>query len=89
MKGYLNQEELKSIDGFFRASNYLSCAQLYLLDNPLLRKPLTLSDIKPRLVGHWGTAPGQNFIYTHLNRVIKKYNFIPLGFCCVPKGIKR
>ena len=74
MKGYLNQEELKSIDGFFRASNYLSCAQLYLLDNPLLRKPLTLSDIKPRLVGHWGTAPGQNFIYTHLNRVIKKYN---------------
>ena len=74
MKGYLIQEELKSIDGFFRAANYLSCAQLYLLDNPLLRKPLTLNDIKPRLVGHWGTAPGQNFIYTHLNRVIKKHN---------------
>jgi len=70
----LNIEELESIDGFLRACNYLSCAQLYLLDNPLLRKPLKLSDIKPRLVGHWGTAPGQNFIYTHLNRVIKNNN---------------
>ena len=70
----LNEEELKSIDGFFRAANYLSCAQIYLLDNPLLKRPLSVSDVKPRLVGHWGTAPGQNFIYTHLNRVIKKYN---------------
>ena len=80
MKRYLTNEELKSIDGFFRAANYLSCAQLYLLDNPLLRKPLELSDIKPRLVGHWGTAPGQNFIYTHLNRIIKKYDLDMLYF---------
>jgi len=70
----LNNEELESIDGFVRACNYLSCAQLYLLNNPLLRKPLEISDVKPRLVGHWGTAPGQNFIYAHLNRIIKKYN---------------
>ena len=69
----LSIEELESIDGFFRASNYLSCAQLYLLDNPLLKRKLEISDVKPRLVGHWGTAPGQNFIYAHLNRIIKKY----------------
>ena len=80
MNKYLTNEELNSIDGFFRAANYLSCAQLYLLDNPLLRKPLKLSDIKPRLVGHWGTAPGQNFIYTHLNRIIKKYDLEMLYF---------
>jgi len=80
MNNYLTKEELNSIDGFFRAANYLSCAQLYLLDNPLLRKPLELSDIKPRLVGHWGTAPGQNFIYTHLNRIIKKYDLEMLYF---------
>lgn len=70
----LTNEELESIDGFFRAANYLSCAQLYLLDNPLLRNKLSINDIKPRLVGHWGTAPGQNFIYTHLNRIIKNNN---------------
>jgi len=80
MNNYLTKEEIISIDGFFRAANYLSCAQLYLLDNPLLRKPLELSDIKPRLVGHWGTAPGQNFIYTHLNRIIKKYDLDMLYF---------
>ena len=70
----LSVEELESIDGFLRACNYLSCAQIYLVDNPLVREPLKRSDVKPRLVGHWGTAPGQNFVYTHLNRVIKKYN---------------
>ena len=69
----LTNEELVSIDGYFRAANYLSCAQLYLLDNPLLKRPLSIEDIKPRLVGHWGTAPGQNFIYAHLNRAIKKH----------------
>ena len=72
VKNVLNDDELESIDGFFRAANYLSCAQLYLLNNPLLRKKLTIDDVKPRLVGHWGTAPGQNFIYAHLNRIIKK-----------------
>ncbi len=70
----LSKKELKLMDEYFRVLNYLSVAQLYLLDNPLLRKPLTMDDIKPNVVGHWGTAPGQNFIYMHLNRIIKKYN---------------
>ena len=70
----LTKEELYNIDAYFRAANYLSVGQLYLLDNPLLTRPLELSDIKPNVVGHWGTVPGQNFIYVHLNRVIKKYD---------------
>ena len=70
----LTKKELKLMDEYFRVLNYLSVGQLYLLDNPLLTRPLTLKDIKPNVVGHWGTAPGQNFIYTHLNRIIKKYN---------------
>ena len=65
-------EELKKIDMYFRAANYLSACQLYLLDNPLLKRELRMSDIKKKIVGHWGTVPGQNFIYVHLNRVIKK-----------------
>ena len=69
----LSYDELKKIDAYFRAANYLSVGQLYLLDNPLLRRPLSIKDIKPNVVGHWGTAPGQNFVYVHLNRVIKKY----------------
>ncbi len=64
--------ELERLDGYFRAANYLSVGQLYLLDNPLLRRPLTREDVKKKIVGHWGTVPGQNFIYTHLNRIIKK-----------------
>jgi xylulose-5-phosphate/fructose-6-phosphate phosphoketolase len=63
-------DELALIDAWWRAANYLSVGQLYLWDNPMLRRPLRLSDIKPLLVGHWGTTPGQNFIYAHLNRVI-------------------
>lgn len=74
MENVLSQEELKKIDAYFRACNYLSVGQLYLLDNPLLKRPLTFRDIKPNVVGHWGTAPGQNFIYVHLNRIIKKYD---------------
>ena len=70
----LSKKELKLMDEYFRVLNYLSVAQLYLLDNPLPRKPLSMDDIKPNVVGHWGTAPGQNFIYMHLNRIIKKYN---------------
>ena len=70
----METKELKKIDAYFRAANYLSAGQLYLLDNPLLKRKLSLKDIKPNVVGHWGTAPGQNFIYVHLNRVIKKYN---------------
>ncbi len=68
------EEDLKKIDAYFRTCNYLSVGQLYLLDNPLLKRPLKMSDIKRKLVGHWGTAPGQNFIYAHLDYAIKKYD---------------
>ncbi len=66
--------EYEKMDAYFRAANYLSLGQLYLKDNPLLKEPLSLEHIKPNVVGHWGTAPGQNFIYVHLNRIIKKYD---------------
>ena len=62
------------MDAYWRAANYLSVGQIYLYDNPLLKRPLTLADVKHMLLGHWGTTPGQNFIYVHLNRVIKKYD---------------
>lgn len=65
-------DELQRIDAYWRAANYLSVGQIYLLDNPLLKEPLSTSHIKPRLLGHWGTTPGLNFIYAHLNRVIKR-----------------
>ncbi len=70
----LSDRELKNINAYLRAANYLSVGQLYLKDNPLLREKLTLDQIKLNVVGHWGTAPGQNFVYVHLNRIIKKYN---------------
>ena len=68
----MNKIDIEKIDAYFRATNYLSVAQLYLLDNPLLKEKLTLEHIKPNVVGHWGTAPGQNFVYVHLNRLIKE-----------------
>ncbi|HEY0372372.1 MAG TPA: phosphoketolase family protein [Thermoanaerobaculia bacterium] len=67
----LSETELRAMQGWWRAANYLSVGQIYLLDNPLLRAPLTIEHVKPRLLGHWGTTPGLNFIYVHLNRVIK------------------
>ncbi|MCL7421284.1 MAG: phosphoketolase family protein [Methylobacter sp.] len=70
----LSPELLDKMDAYWRAANYLSVGQIYLFDNPLLKQPLVLSDIKHMLLGHWGTTPGQNFIYVHLNRVIKKYD---------------
>jgi xylulose-5-phosphate/fructose-6-phosphate phosphoketolase len=70
----LSPAELQVMDAWWRAANYLSAGQIYLLDNPLLREPLKLEHIKPRLLGHWGTTPGLNLIYVHLNRVIKKYD---------------
>lgn len=70
----LSSAELDKMDKYFRAVNYLSACQLYLLDNPLLREPLKIEHIKPYVVGHWGTIPGQNFVYMHANRVIKKYD---------------
>ncbi len=70
----LTPEELDKIDAYWRAANYLSVGQIYLHDNPLLKRPLRLSDLKHMLLGHWGTTPGQNFVYAHLNRIIKKYD---------------
>lgn len=67
-------ENFEALDAYFRAANYLSVGQIYLLDNPLLKRPLELNDIKRRLLGHWGTTPGLNFIYAHMNRIIKKYD---------------
>jgi xylulose-5-phosphate/fructose-6-phosphate phosphoketolase len=69
----LSAEELRLIDAWWRAANYLSVGQIYLYDNPLLKEPLRIDHIKPRLLGHWGTTPGLNFIYAHANRVIRKY----------------
>jgi Phosphoketolase len=70
----LSHELLQKMNAYWRAANYLSVGQIYLYDNPLLREPLKLSHVKSMLLGHWGTTPGQNFIYVHLNRVIKKYD---------------
>ena len=70
----LSALEWQGIDAYWRAANYLSVGQMYLRDNPMLRRPLALSDIKPMLLGHWGTTPGQNFIYAHLNRVIRNFD---------------
>ncbi len=70
----MTQEYLEKMDAYWRAANYIAAAQLYMLDNPLLRKPLTRDQVKKKIVGHWGTVPGQNFVYVHLNRVIKKYD---------------
>ncbi len=71
---YLSNEEVEKIDAYWRAANYLSVGQIYLFDNPLLKQPLQKEHIKPRLLGHWGTTPGLNFLYAHLNRVIKKFD---------------
>jgi len=70
----LAPEELSRMDAWWRAANYLSVGQIYLYDNPLLKEPLTIEHVKPRLLGHWGTTPGLNFIYVHANRIIKKYD---------------
>src|ERR1700729_2263953 len=70
----LSPDQLQKIDAYWRAANYLAVGQIYLYDNPLLKRPLALGDVKHMLLGHWGTTPGQNFIYAHLNRVINKYD---------------
>ena len=74
MKGPLSQGMLRKMNAYWRAANYLSVGQIYLYDNPLLKQPLTLEHVKPRLLGHWGTTPGLNFIYVHLNRMIKEHD---------------
>src|ERR1051325_3892727 len=77
----LGEDELTRIDAYWRAANYLSVGQIYLLDNPLLREPLTAKHVKPRLLGHWGTTPGLNFIYAHMNRVIKRDDLDCIFIC--------
>jgi len=74
MQNALTQEEVDKMNAYWRAANYLSVGQIYLYDNPLLKIPLTIDHVKPRLLGHWGTTPGLNFIYVHMNRAIKKYD---------------
>src|SRR6186713_116570 len=70
----LSAEELRKMDAYWRALNYLSVGQIYLLGNPLLREPLRREHVKPRLLGHWGTTPGLSFLYVHLNRVIREHD---------------
>src|SRR5438309_1088871 len=77
----LSPEELRRMDAYWRAANYLSVGQIYLFGNPLLREPLKLEHVKPRLLGHWGTTPGLNFIYVHFNRLIKKYDLNVIYIC--------
>src|SRR4029450_10478624 len=72
MPDVLSKRELEAMDAYWRAANYLSVGQIYLHDNPLLQKPLSKEHVKPRLLGHWGTTPGLNFLYVHLNRLIKE-----------------
>jgi xylulose-5-phosphate/fructose-6-phosphate phosphoketolase len=77
----LNSEELRKMHAYWRAANFLSVGQIYLYRNPLLREPLTLEHIKPRLLGHWGTTPGLNFVYLHMNRLIKKFDLNAIFVC--------
>src|ERR1035438_6892802 len=79
--GPLSPEELRKIDAYWRAANYLSVGQIYLMENPLLRAPLRKEHIKPRLLGHWGTTPGLNFVYAHMNRVICQYGLNAIYVC--------
>src|SRR5690348_13984804 len=77
----LSDDELQKIDAYWRAANYLSVGQIYLWENPLLTETLRLEHIKPRLLGHWGTTPGLNFIYVHCNRLIRKYDLNMIYIC--------
>ena len=76
-----SDEDLRLMDAWWRAANYLSVGQIYLLDNPLLERALERADLKPRLLGHFGTTPGLNFVYVHLNRVIKARNLDVIYIC--------
>ena len=77
----LSPDELQKMNAYWRAANYLSVGQIYLMNNPLLKQPLTREDTKPRLLGHWGTTPGLNLIYVHMNRLIKKYDLSVIYVC--------
>src|SRR5258706_2167874 len=81
MPNPLSQEECRKMTAYWRAANYLSVGQIYLYDNPLLTEPLKLEHVKPRLLGHWGTTPGLNFIYVHCNRVIREHDLNMIYIC--------
>jgi xylulose-5-phosphate/fructose-6-phosphate phosphoketolase len=81
LAGPLTEEELRKINAWWRAANYLSVGQIYLMENPLLREPLRKEQIKPRLLGHWGTTPGLNFVYAHMNRAINKHDLNAIYVC--------
>src|SRR5436305_13696424 len=81
--GSLSQQKLTNMDRYWRAANYLSVGQIYLRANPLLREPLQIEHVKPRLLGHWGTTPGLNFIYLHMNRLIREHDLNAI-FITVP-----
>src|SRR6187401_931825 len=80
----LSAEELRKLDAYWRASNYLSVGQIYLLDNPLLKEPLKREHVKPRLLGHWGTSPGLNMLCVHLNRIIKQRDDLEMIYVIGP-----
>src|SRR5256885_17234961 len=77
----MTSSSLERIDAYWRAANYLSVGQIYLMDNPLLREPLRIEHVKPRLLGHWGTTPGLNLVYAHLNRVIRARGLDAIYVC--------
>src|SRR5256712_12962145 len=81
MRNPLAPDLLKKMNAYWRAANYLSVGQIYLYDNPLLKKPLKIEHVKPRLLGHWGTTPGLNFLYAHLNRVINARDLDAIFIC--------
>ncbi len=81
MQDQLTEEQIEQVDLYWRAANYLSVGQIYLMDNPLLSSSLEAEHIKPRLLGHWGTTPGLNFIYAHLNRIINKHDLNMIYIC--------
>src|SRR5918912_2877020 len=81
MANTLSDQELSLMDAYWRGANYLSVGQIYLYDNPLLKQSLTENHVKPRLLGHWGTTPGLNFIYVHLNRLIVQHDLNVLFVC--------
>src|SRR3982751_5689149 len=82
--GPLSAEELRKLNAYWRASNYLSVGQIYLLDNPLFKKPLKREHVKPRLLGHWGTSPGLNMLCVHLNRIIKQRDDLEMIYVIGP-----
>src|SRR5260370_10995155 len=81
MPNSLSADALRCLDANWRAANYLSVGHIYLLANPLLTEPLAIEHVKPRLLGHWGTTPGLNFVYTHANRLIQKYDLNMIYIC--------